>query len=107
VCTDCRRCSVSCPVGIDVARVMEGLRLLAQETGQAPAESPIVRFHRTFMDEIRRRGRLHELSLLWRLRSRTGRRRDRLALATMLLGKGKVSFRAGRPKEWSGLGVFP
>jgi len=115
VCTDCRRCSVSCPVGIDVARAMEGLRLLARETGEAPADSPIVHFHAAFMDEIAQRGRLHELSLLWRLRHRLGDRRGRLALAAVLLKKGKISLarwwarsstRRSAGKGWPGPSVF-
>ena len=107
VCTDCRRCSVRCPAGIDVARVMEGLRLLARETGEDPTGSPVIQFHQTFMDEITQRGRLHELSLLWRLRHQTGGRRGRLALAAVLLRKGKISFaRRSAGKEWPGPSVF-
>jgi len=102
LCTDCRRCSESCPLDIDVARAMEALRLLAQQTAQAPDDNPIVRFHEAFLEEIAQRGRLHELSLLWRFRHQVPGWRSRPGLIMMLLGKGKLSFRGGRCRRWPG-----
>ena len=103
VCTDCRRCSEVCPVRIDVARAMEGLRLLAYRTGCAPAGEPLVRLHQLFWDEVSRRGRVHELSLLWRLRHAVPGWRKKLALVAALLGRRKLSFRAAGVREWPGL----
>lgn len=38
VCASCLACSVRCPKGVDVARVMEALRQLALRRGIAPVE---------------------------------------------------------------------
>lgn len=103
VCTDCRRCSDACPVDIDVARAMEGLRLLAYQKGCAPADNPIVHLHELFWDEVDGRGRVHELSLLWGLRRAVPGWRKRLGLVAMLLGKGKLPLRGTAVSEWDGL----
>jgi len=102
VCIDCRRCSESCPVGIDVARAMEGLRSLAHDTGRAPAQDPILRFHELFLREVARRGRLHGLSLMWRSRHLIRGWPRKLGLPMVLLAKGKLPFREGRPVAWPG-----
>jgi len=102
VCTDCRRCSEVCPVGIDVARAMEGLRLLAHATGQAPSQNTMVRFHELFLKEVAERGRLHELSLIWRLRHLIPDWRGKLAFVMLLLGKRKLPLRIGSPGQWPG-----
>jgi len=106
LCTDCGRCSERCPVAIDVARAMEGLRLLAYRSGRAPAQEPVLRFHELFLDEVAQRGRLQELSLLRRFS------RDRRALApwgrgspgfvALLLRRRKLPLRSSRPVRWPG-----
>jgi heterodisulfide reductase subunit C len=101
VCTDCRRCSLVCPVSIDVARAMEGLRLLAQEKGRAPQGHSVVEFHRLFVEGVARRGRIHELALLWRLRRSVPSWPGRLGLVAVLLGRGKLPLRPERLRGWS------
>jgi heterodisulfide reductase subunit C len=106
-CTDCRRCSLVCPVSIDVARAMEGLRVLAAEQGQAPAGNPVVEFHRLFTEAIARRGRLHELALLWRLRRSAPGWPGKLGLVAVLLGRGKLPLRPEPLPGWSGVEGLP
>ena len=106
-CTDCRRCSLVCPVSIDVARAMEGLRLLAHSKGRAPEGNSVVQFHRLFVEAIARRGRLHELTLLWRLRRSVPSWPDRLGLVAVLLGRGKLPLRPEPLRGWSGVEGLP
>ncbi len=103
LCTDCRRCSEACPEGIDVARAIEGLRLLAHREGSAPEAEPIVRLYELFRDEVDGRGRVHELSLLRGLRRALPGWRKRLGLVAVLLVRRKLSLRAARVKGWPGL----
>lgn len=102
LCTDCRLCSRECPVGIDVARAVEGLRLIAYRRGSAPAQEPMVAFHQAFLEEVAQRGRLHEVSLLRRLRRRWPDRRPPWSRVAMLVGRGKLPLRAARLKGWPG-----
>jgi len=72
VCLSCQTCTVRCPRQIDIARVMESLRLLAVAENSPPAEKDVKLFHRLFANMIRDNGRSYELmlGLMYNLRSR-------------------------------------
>jgi len=63
LCISCQTCSGRCPNEIDIARVMESLRWLANAEKSEPAEKDIALFHRLFLILIQRSGRVHELFL--------------------------------------------
>jgi heterodisulfide reductase subunit C2 len=91
LCASCYTCSVRCPNDIDIARIMDTLRHLAIRSGSKPGERDIPVFHSVFLDEIKSRGRIHELSLIFRFKSKT---RDFLKDA----GLGWKMFRLGKIK---------
>lgn len=63
LCLFCQTCSARCPLDIDIARVLESLRLLAVAEGKAPAEKDVALFHRLFLQSMRRWGHAYELAL--------------------------------------------
>jgi len=63
LCVSCETCSSRCPAKIDIARVMESLRILATVEGSVPAEKRVDVFHKEFLKAVERYGRAHELSL--------------------------------------------
>jgi heterodisulfide reductase subunit C len=71
ICTSCYTCSVRCPNNIDIAKIMDTLRHLAIRSGITPGVKEISVFHSVFLDEIKSRGRIHELSLILRFKSKT------------------------------------
>lgn len=71
ICASCHTCSVRCPNDIDIAKIMDTLRHLALRSGIVPGEKEIPLFHAVFLDEIRRRGRIHEISLLLKFKLKT------------------------------------
>ncbi len=101
LCASCYTCSVRCPNDIDIAKIMDALRHVAIRSGIKPGEKDIPLFHSVFLDEIKGKGRIHELSLIFRFKSKT---RDFLKDAGLgwkmfRLGKIKVlpsTFRGGR-----------
>ena len=99
ICASCYTCSVRCPNDIDLARIMDTLRQKAIRSGATPGEKEIPVFHSAFLDEIKSRGRIHELSLILRFKSKT---RDFLKDA----GLGWKMFRLGKikllPSSFSG-----
>lgn len=60
VCVQCMTCSMRCPNGIDVARVMDGMRRLAVREGAAGGR-PEWTFDKRFLDSVQSHGRLYEL----------------------------------------------
>ena len=91
ICASCYTCSVRCPNNIDIARIMDTLRHIAMHSGVKPGEKNIPIFHSVFLDEIKSKGRIHELSLILKFKSKT---REFLKDA----GLGWKMFRLGKIK---------
>ena len=66
ICASCQACTTRCPNDIDIAHLMDTLRQLSGESGIAAAEQKIARFHKAFLDSVRRNGRLFELGMVGR-----------------------------------------
>jgi heterodisulfide reductase subunit C len=70
LCVGCHTCSIACPMAIDMAHIMDGLREVAIETGAKIDESAIVNFHREVLGSIQRYGRTHKLEIMLRYKLR-------------------------------------
>ena len=72
ICISCETCTTRCPNKVDIVHLMDVLRFEAiQEHTKVPINK-IPEFHKVFLDEIRRRGRIHELQLILRYKIKTG-----------------------------------
>jgi heterodisulfide reductase subunit C len=105
VCASCETCTTRCPNRIDIAGVMDRLRQLRIESGKAAAMPKIPLFHEVFLEGIRKRGRLHELSMMRIYSMKSGELREKLKsgawrsdarLGTKLLWRGKLKLLASR-----------
>jgi len=73
VCSSCITCSTRCPKEFKIAECMDALREVALATGKdTPSERDIKLFHKAFMSNMRRLGRVHEATIAatYKLRSR-------------------------------------
>lgn len=64
VCAACETCSTRCPQGIDVARVMDELEIMAQEKGIKSKAPTVPMFYRSANRGINWFGRMYELGLM-------------------------------------------
>jgi heterodisulfide reductase subunit C len=90
LCISCETCSSRCPAKIDIAKVMESLRILAADEGSPAAEKQIDLFHRTFLNTIRRYGRAHEFSLAAAYTLKSRNLFGNLGAARTMFSKGKL-----------------
>jgi heterodisulfide reductase subunit C2 len=101
VCASCETCATRCPNGVDLARVMDTLRQLAVRRGVKSSRGRAAVFHRVFLANVRRFGRMHEASLavIYAVKSEglKGVRRQ-MGLGLALLGRGKIRVIPGRPR---------
>ncbi len=97
LCASCYTCSVRCPNQIDIAQVMDVVRTIAYERGYASPLERFTGFHELFLDIIRRRGRINEVSLMARFNTNP---LDLLSQSKL----GWTMFRKGRLK-WPSPGV--
>jgi len=66
VCASCETCATRCPNEIDIVRLMDVLRQESIQEGFKSSVNEIPQFHRVFMKEIQKSGRVHELGLVFR-----------------------------------------
>jgi len=91
LCVSCETCSSRCPAKIDIAKVMESLRILATAEESPAAEKRIDIFHRSFLGVVKRYGRAHEFSLSAAYVLRTGAFSN-MALVPKIVSKGKLAI---------------
>jgi len=92
ICATCYTCTARCPRDIDVAAVMDALRVMARRRGVRPGERNIGVFHRSFLDSVRRFGRSYELGLMLLYKLGTMRLTEDMGLGVKMLAKGKLSI---------------
>jgi heterodisulfide reductase subunit C2 len=93
LCLSCHTCAARCPMEVDLPTVMDFLR---QESLQRnlvhPRARDIIAFHRSFLDTIRRFGRLWEVGLVADYKLRTRHFWQDVALVPGMLKRGKLSL---------------
>ena len=96
LCASCETCATRCPNEIDIVRLMDVLRTESVNEKFKSAVDEIPQFHKAFLKEIQKRGRIHELSLLLRYKLKTGdlfsyeKMREEAPLGLKMLLKGKL-----------------
>ncbi len=92
ICASCYACSVRCPNNIDIAKIMDTLREIAIRTGSKPGEKEVPIFHSVFLDTIKSKGRIHELSLILQFKMKTRDFFKDASLGWKMYRKGKIKL---------------
>jgi heterodisulfide reductase subunit B len=64
LCASCQTCTTRCPQGLDIAGIMDTLRIEAKRRGLPPAIPEVDKFSAIFLHDIRLLGRLYEVGLM-------------------------------------------
>ena len=73
LCVSCETCSARCPMGIDVAAVIDALRKLAVQRGAARPEGNGPLFNRAFLQTVQVFGRTYDLAMIARYKLGSGK----------------------------------
>jgi heterodisulfide reductase subunit C len=90
MCAGCYTCAVRCPNDIDITSVMDGLRSKAIERGVACPRPEILAFHRNFIRDVSRRGRVHEIRMMGEYNLRIGKLFQNATLGPKMFLKGRL-----------------
>jgi heterodisulfide reductase subunit C len=90
LCTSCQTCTTRCPNGVDVAGVMDALKQRAAASGVKPRDGRVLAFYRAFLDEVRARGRVHEMALIARYSLGARRLPADIRLGARMVRMGKI-----------------
>ena len=109
VCAACETCTTRCPNDVRIAELMDCLKEMALREGVPSSQPRITTLHETFLNNIKKRGRLYETTLLpaYLLKSgellekwNSGTWRYDLNLGRQMLSKGRLSL---KPKSINGI----
>ncbi|MFH1625529.1 MAG: 4Fe-4S dicluster domain-containing protein [Pseudomonadota bacterium] len=112
LCASCETCATRCPNEIDIVGLMDVLRSESLKGGIKGPVSKISKFHQAFVEQIRKRGRVDEASLMINYELKTGdflslkKMRELVCLALQMLRKDKIKLPSGKKyaqKEVAGI----
>jgi len=99
VCVGCHTCSSQCPMSIDIASVMDTLRLMAVEEGVVIGKPNIIDFHEEVLRSLERYGRAHKLGIMLGYKRQTGRWLKDLDVGLKLLARRKLDLIPSRVRD--------
>jgi heterodisulfide reductase subunit C2 len=102
LCASCEACTTRCPQGIDIAGVMDALRIMAIDRQVSLPDSHGKHFNRSFLGSVRRHGRVYEMGMMAAYKLRTFDLFSDVAKVPQMLAKGKLAIvpkRSGSAKE--------
>jgi heterodisulfide reductase subunit C2 len=99
VCVGCHTCSSQCPMSIDIAAVMDTLRLMAVEEGVVIGKPNIIDFHEEVLRSLEKYGRAHKLGIMLGYKRQTGGWLKDLDLGLKMLAKRKLDLIPSRVRD--------
>jgi len=107
VCLSCEMCTTYCPNEVGVAEIINHLRNIAAHSSITPKEKNLAVFHQTFLEVLRKSGRVNEFRLMnayylkpniLRDKIKSGSFKEELLLGMTLLKKGRLKPFTSRSK---------
>jgi heterodisulfide reductase subunit C len=92
ICASCNTCFSRCPMEIDMAAVMDALRILAVERGAATPEGNMPLMNRILLRTIKSFGRTYDMGAMILYKIGTSTYLNDLEKFPMLLKKGKIAL---------------
>ena len=105
-CLSCQTCSTRCPQDIDIAHVVDTIRILVQEKGIKADTKNMRLFNRLWMNILKYAGRMYELALTGMLNLFTGRPFKDLSLGIKMIRKGKLKLLPSIRKPFAMMKMF-
>jgi heterodisulfide reductase subunit C2 len=99
LCASCEACTTRCPQGIDIAAVMDALRMLAVDRKVSVGDNRGKQFNRSFLGSVRRHGRVYEVGMLTAYKLRSGDLLSDVGKVPQMLAKGKLSLLPNRSES--------
>lgn len=91
LCLTCETCHARCPQEVDLPKIMEFLREEALRRNMVnPKAKDILAFHESFLDSVRRGGRLFEVGLVSKYKMKTFHLFQDVLVAPKLFFRGKL-----------------
>jgi heterodisulfide reductase subunit C2 len=91
LCATCETCTTRCPCQIDVAGIMDTLRIIARRENRV-SEKDIKLFYDSFLASMKAHGRIFEMGILLSYNLKSGHLMSDAELGPKVMEKGKIHF---------------
>ncbi len=91
-CSSCQTCSARCPQGIDIAHVVDTIRIIAREKGKRVDTKGMKLFNALWMKMLEFGGRAYEIGLIGTLNSLSGKPFKDMGLGVKMISRRKLAF---------------
>ncbi len=92
LCASCETCTTRCPQEVEVAEVMDAVKIIARRRRIKPAVPDVAAFHNAAMMNIKYLGRMYELGMIVDLKRRTFKFMKDAGLGMKMFKKGKLKM---------------
>ena len=92
LCASCETCTTRCPQDVDVAKVMDAVKIVALRKGIKPAIPEVASFYKAALSNIKMCGRMYELGMIIGLKLRTFDFFKDMELGAKMFKKGKMKI---------------
>ncbi|MFH1982876.1 MAG: 4Fe-4S dicluster domain-containing protein [Pseudomonadota bacterium] len=92
LCAACLTCTTRCPQDIDIAEVMNTIKILMVRSGKQPQVPEVLTFSKTFVQNLNWFGRLYELGMVAMLKLKTRKFTEDMAMGMKMLKKEKFNL---------------
>jgi heterodisulfide reductase subunit C len=92
LCASCQTCSTRCPQDVDIAEVMDTLKILAQREKKKSPIPNVLKFNKRFIGNLKWFGRLYELGMVAMLKLSTWNLTQDVGMGMKMLRKGKFNI---------------
>lgn len=103
LCASCLTCSTRCPKNFDLAKFMDAVREIAIEKGVEVNQKNIIKFHKSFLNQIKRHGRSYEIGLVAEYKAKTLDVLQDVDSAPGMFLKGKLGILPHNVKDRKGI----
>ncbi len=92
LCASCETCTTRCPQEVDVAKVMDAVKITAVRQGIKPAIPQVGSFNKAALSNIKMCGRMYELGMIIELKLRTFEFFKDAVMGMKMFRKGKLKM---------------
>jgi len=92
LCASCQTCSTRCPQDVDIAEVLDTVKILMQHDKKKPQLPNVLKFNKRFLGNLKWFGRLYELGMIAMLKLSTRKFTQDMSMGMKMLKKRKFNL---------------
>jgi len=106
LCASCETCTTRCPQEVDVAKVMDAVKIISIRRGMKPAIPEVASFYKAALANIKKCGRMFEIGMIVGLKLRTFQFFKDSGLGMKMFLKGKLKMIPSLKGAWTTWKIF-